>query len=253
VLENGEAAVSTGKIALLVFKTLYKPLIRRSARQVLEGRFFDDNDKEKGRFLRDDIDTVLRTTWCNVDELLPRAGLETLPTTGNRHNVFLAVLTTAAYRALIEFGLTRAYAASLIGDVGWKLYALGIKVVSWPFRISTRDSGKRIERTIKVLMIFPFSAPGRPGYEVKITKQTGQLLTHWTWCPPQAFVRDLVRREGDKGELDAFYNSWCLYDWPGADLMAGDGERGHYTRTRTLSKGDKVCDMCWKFKGNGQQ
>ncbi len=246
-------ATSTGKIVLFVFKTLYRPLVKRYARQILQGRFLNLDDRQKGRFLRADVDKVLRITWRNVNELLPRAGLAELPTLGNRHNVFLAVVTTAAYRALLEFGVERNYAADLIGDVGWKLYGLGIQVVSWPFAISTRDSGKRIERTIRMLMVFPFSAPGRPGYEVKITHQPGQLLTHWTWCPPQVFVRDLIERDGDNGELEAFYRSWCQYDWPGADLMAGDGERGHYTRSCTLSKGDKVCDMCWKFRGSGQQ
>jgi len=162
---------STGKIALFMFKTLYRPLVKRSARQILQGRFLNLDDREKGRFLRGDVDEVLRATWRNVDELLPRAGLAQLPTLGNRHNVFLAVVTTAAYRALLEFGVERTYAADLINDVGWKLYSLGIQVASWPFAISTRDSGKRIERTIRMLMVFPFSAPGRPGYEVKITRQ----------------------------------------------------------------------------------
>jgi len=95
-------------------------------------------------------------------------------------------------------------------------------------------------------MVFPFSAPGRPGYEAEVWREEGQLLTHWTWCPPQTFVRDLVDRRGDRGELDAFYRAWCLYDWPGADLIADDGEHGHYARRHTLSRGDAVCDMCWK-------
>jgi hypothetical protein len=49
----------------------------------------------------------------------------------------------------------------------------------------------------------------------------------------------------DPEALAGFANSWCRYDWPGADLIAADGHRGHYVRRRTLSAGDPVCDMCW--------
>ncbi len=236
------------RIELGAYKLLYKPVVRRSVRQIVQGRLLDPDDPKRGRWLRTDVDALLRATWARVDELVPEAGLATLPTFGSRSMVFLAVVTTAAYQALIEQGLSPVPAANLIADVGWKLYALGISLVSFPFRMSTRDTGKRMDRTIKALMVFPFSAPGRPGYEVKVWREGGQLLTHWTSCPPQTFVRDLVERQGDRGELDAFYRSWCHYDWPGADVIADDGEHGHYSRKHTMSRGDAVCDMCWKDK-----
>jgi len=238
------------RAALAIFKLVYRPLLRGSARQILQGRLLDPDDPQKGRWLRFDVDDILNAVWARVDELIPQSGLEALPTLGSRHNVFLAIVTTAAYQALLERDVASAYAAELVADVGWKIYELGTKAVSFPFRISTRDTGKRIERTIRMLMVFPFSAPGRPGYEAKVWREDGQLLTHWTWCPPQEFVRNLVARNGDRGELDAFSRSWCLYDWPGADLIAGDGEHGHYARAHTLSRGDAVCDMCWKFKAH---
>ncbi len=192
---------------------------------------------------------MLEQTWARLDKLLPQAELDVIPTLGNRHNLYLAVITTAAYQVLLENGYSKKRASVLIADVGWKLYELGIKLMSLPFRLTSRDPKKRIEKTIDALMTFPFNTPGRPGYEAKAVKQDDQMLTHWTWCPPQAYVRNLVEREGDGGELDAFYNSWCLYDWPGADLMADDGIRNHYQRNKTLSKGDAVCDMCWRHKG----
>jgi acyl-CoA synthetase (AMP-forming)/AMP-acid ligase II len=40
-----------------------------------------------------------------------------------------------------------------------------------------------------MLMIFPFSAPGRPGYEVKARAVADHFCTYWTHCPPHAFVR----------------------------------------------------------------
>ncbi len=241
---------TTFKSEILVFRLLYAPLVRRSARQILQGRLLDPDVPEKGRWLRGDVDQILRMTWKRVDTLISEAGLDLLPTLGNRHNVFLAAVTTAAYQVLLECGQSKNRASTLVADIGWKIYALGVKIVSLPFRLTSRDPGKRLERTIRALLVFPFSAPGRPGYEVKIEKQEGQLLTNWTWCPPLAFVRDLVERHGDRGELDAFYYSWCYYDWPGADIIAGDGKHGHYQRTHTQSRGDATCDMCWRRKAS---
>lgn len=234
------------QIFVKVLKRLYGPLVRRAAREILQGRLLDPGQLEQGRWLRDDIDHFVSATWIRVDELLPRAELERLPTYGNRHNVFLAVITTAAFQVLLDRGTTPDYAAILVGDVGWKIYAQMLKLAAFPFRFTTTDSQKRMERTLRALLVFPFSAPGRPGYEVKTWSEGNQFFTHWTHCPPQAFVRGLVERQGDRGELEAFYRSWCLYDWPGADLLAGDGKRGHYGRPHTMSKGDRVCDMCWR-------
>ncbi len=59
-------------------------------------------------------------------------------------------------------------------------------------------------------------------------------------------IRRLIDIFGDRGELDAFYRSWCLFDWPGADIIADDGKHGHYTRQQTMSKRDSICDMCWQ-------
>ncbi len=229
-----------------IFRFMYRPLIRRSARQILQGRMIDPEAPENGRWLRGDVSEMLVAIWARVDGLIGKADLGTIPTLGNRNNVYLSVLTTAAYQVLLEQGQSKERAADLVADVGWKIFELGINLVSLPFRATSRDPGKRIEGSVKALLVFPFSAPGRPGYEVRVQKQDGELLTHWTWCPPQAFVRSLTETDGDRGELDAFYRSWCLYDWPGADLMARDGERGHYQRKLTQSKGDAVCDMCWR-------
>lgn len=243
--------ISTARTAteIWVFRILYRPLIRRAARQILQGRLLDPDAPEKGRWLRREVNDMLSRTWDRVAILTEMSGLATIPTLGNRHNVYLAIITTAAYQALLAQGQDQKRAASLVADVGWKIYALGIWLMSLPFRLTSRDPGKRIERTINALLVFPFNAPGRPGYEMKLSKRDGDVLTHWTWCPPQAFVRALIAQQGDQGELEAFYHSWCLYDWPGADIMADDGQRGHYQRTRTLSRGDPVCDMCWRRSG----
>ena len=78
-------------------------------------------------------------------------------------------------------------------------------------------------------MRFPFSPPSRPGYEFEAWSDEEGLHAHCPHCPPQAFVRVLVETGDDRGELDAFYRSWCLYDWAGADRLVGDGASGHHT------------------------
>ncbi|MEJ2761358.1 MAG: hypothetical protein P8126_07425 [Gammaproteobacteria bacterium] len=233
------------RLAVGLWKVVYKPLLRRAARQILKGRLFDERDPGSGRWLEPDVKAYLGETWIRVDALLPMAELDELPTFGNRHNVFLAVVTTAAYQALLDRGVKRDYAGILVADIGWKIYSLMLRMVSLPFRALVRDPGRRMERILRTLMIFPFSAPGRPGYEVNVWTEQGDTYTHWTHCPPHTFVRRLLEREGDRGELQAFRDSWCRYDWPGADLIASDGRRGHYSRVHTLSLGDSVCDMCW--------
>jgi len=228
-----------------ICKIIYRPIFRRSARQILKGRLFDLKEPERGRWLESDIKEYLKQTWVRSNSLMPIAELDNLPTYGNRHNVFLAVITTAAYQEMMARGVSSEYAKTLVGDLGWKIYNWLLVTVSIPFRVTTRDPGRRMERIIRALMFFPFSAPGAPGYEVKVWTEGSNTYTHWAHCPPQTFVRRLIELNGDQGELDAFFKSWCRYDWPGADVLANDTQHGHYTRSHTLSKGDSVCDMCW--------
>lgn len=228
-----------------LLERVYRPVMRRAARQILEGRARAPGRPEKGRWVRADVDAFLKTSWQRARELRPLAKLDEIPTLGNRHNLFLAIVTTAAYQSLLSQGATQHYAATLIGDVGWKVYRAMLDLASLPYRLWSRDPHQRMQRTLRSLLTFPFSAPGRPGYEVDVWSDGSTTHTDWTYCPPQAFVRRVIEAEGDRGELMAFYRSWCQYDWPGADVIAGDGARGHYRRLHTLSKGDAVCDMCW--------
>ena len=228
-----------------LLRTIYRPVLARAGGQILHGRFLDLEHVRKGRWSDDDVDTFLDDLWAQVDELLPLAELDELPNWGNRHNVFLAVVTTAGYQVMVERDIQRDYAMRLLADVGWKVYASLLEVLAAPFGLTTSDTAVRMQRTLKALMIFPFSAPGEPGYEVEAWAEGDDFYTYWTHCPPQTFVRNLVEQRGDHGELEAFFRSWCQYDWPGADVLADDGEPGHYAREHTLSRGDSICDMCW--------
>lgn len=218
------------------------------------GRLQSEDRDSRHRWNAGEVDELFSSCWSRVDELLPMADLDHLPTSGNRHNVFLAVVTIALFQTLRHRGYSAEYANVLVGDVGWDVYRRMLLLASLPFRMTTKDAAKRLNRTLRALLIFPFNAPGHPGYEVTVWQEGGNTLTHWTHCPPLAFVRGLVAKDGDRGELEAFAQSWCRYDWDGADIIASDGNRGHYSRTRTMSLGDPVCDMCWRgFSSDSHQ
>ncbi len=245
-LHRGEQVPSRLVVELLV--RLYRPVVRRAARAALEGRRRDPERPEDGRFLRRDVDAFLQDVWARVGRLLREEDLSQVPTIGNRHNVFLGALTIAAYHALLDRGIDDQHAMRLFADVGWRVYERLLKVPLFFARLRTRDPQSRMEFVLRALLRFPFSAPGEPGYDVRAWSEPGRFYTHWSYCAPFGFVKRYVRRHGDRGELEAFYQSWCLYDWPAADLLAGGkaiGRHCHYQRPHTLSRGDTICDMCW--------
>lgn len=230
-----------------LLRQVLKIAIRKAAYQILMGRLLDREQPERGRFLRHDVDAILSQTWREVDELLPEAHLERIPTLGNRQNVFLAVLTVGAYHALRQAGIEKEYAIELFADMGWKVYAKFLPLPKLIARIITRDPQKQVNIILRMFMVYPFSTPGRPGYECRAWAEPGRFCTYWTHCPPFEFIRQYVEAHGDSGELEAFQRSWCWYDWALAYAMVDGGfkVRGYYQRPHTLSQGDDICDMLW--------
>lgn len=217
----------------------------RSARKVLDGRVRDPERPQLGEWDRDGIRLFLRATEAKARSVRPAVRLEQFSRFGNRLMVELTVLSISAYRVMLDLGISRKEASRSVGNVGWDFYRAMLRLYSLPFRLLFRDPSRRIRSTIRLLLKFPFGAGGRPGYEVRVWSDAASIHTHFTHCPPQSAVRAVVAQHGDEGDLEAFYQSWCQYDWPGADLIADDGASGHYSRFHTLSRGDAVCDMCW--------
>jgi hypothetical protein len=244
---KGSEPAAPSRLLVSVLVRLYRPIVRRAARAALEGRRCDPEKPEAGRFLRADVNDFLEDVWTRVVTLLREEDLSRIPTLGNRHNVFLGALTVAAYHALRDRGIEQRYATELFADVGWKLYEQMLEIPFLFAGLRTRHPQRRMALVLEALMRFPFSSPGEPGYDVRAWSEPDRFYTHWTFCAPLGFVKRYVERHGDRGELQAFYQSWCLYDWPAADILAGGraGEHGHYERAHTLSRGDPVCDMCW--------
>lgn len=219
--------------------------LRAAMRKVIATRELRLADGRRARWLAGDFARFHGEFHDACATLRPVAQLEELPSMGNRLMVDFAVMTVAAYRALLRCGVERAEAQRAVADIVWDVYAMLLRWTSLPFRLAFRDPGKRLRNTIRLLLRFPFDLSQPPGYAAEVWIDGGDIHTHFTHCPPQSFVRRVTGKLGDEGDLDAFRRSWCLYDWPGADLIAADGERGHYVRMQTLSHGDPVCDMCW--------
>jgi hypothetical protein len=230
-----------------LFQKLLKHVAKKGAYQILMGRLKARGKPKSGRFLRHDVDAILKDSWQSAEIMLPEAHLNNIPTLGNRQMVFLAVYTIAAYHALIKSDVERDYATELFADIGWKIYSKFIALPKLIAKIITRDPQKQVKIILKMFMIFPFSTPGYPGYECKAWSEPNRYCTYWTHCPPFEFVRRYVEVHGDHGEIEAFKKSWCWYDWSLAYAIVDGGYKvhGHYERLHTLSEGDDICDMEW--------
>lgn len=219
--------------------------IQNAAQRVLLDRSLRNKKGQEIRWLQSDINPFLSEVTSEVARLRPLAQLGALPGFGSRLMVELAIYTVAADRTLRESDLDPQSARDALADIGWAVYRRLLAISSLPARVVTRDPGKRLRWSIRGLLIFPFRPVGAPGHAAKVFRDGEDIYTHFTHCPPQSFVRRIAEETADSEALAGFANSWCRYDWPGADLIAADGHRGHYIRRRTLSAGDPVCDMCW--------
>lgn len=246
--------MSEGTLRLRLARPIIRHIVNGAARRGLRTHMLTDVYGSSFRWLDHDINRFVAALSVEVQTLRKDARMERLPTFGNQLMVELAVWTAAADRTLRNLEVAPASSRQIVADLGWDIYRRLLKLTSAPFRLISRDPGKRLRWTIGALLIFPFSARGKPGYEVTVFCQGDRLMTHFTNCPPQSFVRQISEMYDDPDALQAFRESWCVYDWPGADLIAGDGERGHYKRPHTLSCGDTVCDMCWvPHSGSGSK
>jgi hypothetical protein len=226
---------------------IVKKLAEKAAFGILLGRRKAMGVPEQGRFLKHDVNRILNKTWDRVNSLLPEAGLENLPTKGNRINVLFALVTVSAYHALLNEGVQKLYAIELVSDIGWKVYTSLLPLPKLISRLITPDNQKQVNLILRMFMIFPFSTPGRPGYECNAWEEPGRFCTDWTHCPPFEFVQRYAEIHGDRGEIELYQRTWCEYDWALAYALV-DGTfnvKGHYERPHTLSHGDKVCDMRW--------
>lgn len=212
-------------------------LLKRATFRMMIGRYRDPENPGQGRFVRRDIDQLLEKTFKQARSLVPNADLSRYKSRGNRLNVLLGVYSLAAYRAMRDSGIEHEWAVELFGDIGWRLYTLGVKLPLFFIRPFTRDSQKRLNAILRVFLFFPF-AEDPVGYHRKYRKESNHFVTDWYRC----VVYDYFRANGTDEEIDLFRRSWCQYDFALPRLI---DSKGFYERPHTLSNGDDVCDMRW--------
>ncbi len=242
--------MSEGSFRLRLARKLIGRFVVRTARRGLAMRGLRDTEGHEVRWLAPEIEAFVAAMTAEATQLRAQARQAELPTFGSQVMVEMAVWTMAADRSLRARAIAPETARQVVADLGWDIYRRMLALSALPVRLLTRDPGRRLRWTIRALLIFPFAPSGAPGYAVRVSREGDDLLTHFTHCPPQSFVRRMARAEDDPDSLETFRQSWCRYDWPGADVIAGGDQRGHYCRRRTLSHGDPVCDMCWVAKAS---
>lgn len=242
--------MADGSLRLWSARKLIRRIVARAARRGLAIRGLRDTEGREIRWLAPEVEAFVAAMTAEAVRLRPDAQQAELPTFGSQLMVEMAIWTMAADRSLRARAIAPETARQVVADLGWDIYRRILALNALPVRLLTRDSGRRLRWTIRALLVFPFAPSGAPGYAVRVSRDGDDLLTDFTHCPPQSFARRMARAEDDPESLETFRRSWCRYDWPGADVIAGDGERGHYRRRRTLSHGDPACDMCWIANAN---
>jgi hypothetical protein len=220
---------------MLLIEIWLRWAFKRSAHQILVGRYRNREQPTQGRFNRGQVEDLLTDIWRHLDRLLPEANLKQYKTLGNRQNLFLAVATRAAYHAFLEAGIDAVYATELISDIAWKVYASWLSIPRFFARLVTRDPQKQMNFILQAFLRYPFS---EPGYQRKVWQEADGLNTHFYRCPPHAYFQ----QHGTPEEMLFFNRTWCTFDWAIANEMV---EGGRYERPHTLSAGDAVCDMKW--------
>jgi hypothetical protein len=238
--------VRPAKLRTHLARFVLRRIVRQTATRLLVSRSLNHAHERPWRWLDGEVKHFLEELEADVAALRPKAKLEGLPSFGNRLMVEFTIYTVSADRVFRRLGVEPSLSAEIVRDLGWDIYRALLRLQSAPIRTITRDPGRRLRWTIRTLLFFPFNAPGAPGYQVQISREGPDLLTRFTHCPPESFARRLAEEADDPCVLETFKQSWCTYDWAGADVIAADGERGHYRRLHTLSHGDSECDMCWR-------
>lgn len=207
----------------------------KGVRKSLNGRLRNLEDPTKGRFIASDVKRILDQAQLNVGNLLP--SMPEQKTLGNYHWVFSSLQCLAIYRALLTEGITKDYAALLIGDIMWKVLEgrRGMRIIIKSIiHIITRDPHKKLGIMFRLMMRYPYSPPG---YEIDFSSDSDTHYMNIYRCPPLEFYR--IHGEG---ALDMFRKTWCMFDFASAEVMV---KGGRYERPHTLSAGDSVCDMRW--------
>ena len=121
--------------------------LRRSANKVLLTREISDSDHPARRWLPSDVYRFMSQVASMADHMRAVAKFDALPRVGSRLMVEMAILTSAAYRVLLDDGVPAARV--LVANVGWGYDAGLLRLTSFPFRLTPRDTGVSLQRTFR--------------------------------------------------------------------------------------------------------
>jgi ubiquinone biosynthesis protein len=218
-----EVASADGVPTIMI---VIRPILRRSLRHTLVGRARRTAQPDAGRFARADADRLLDDTWDRFSEFARHRPRE--PTLGARQNVLLAALTLAAYDALLDAGVERAYAIGLIGDAAWRIYAWWGRLARLATAPLGGDPPKRMRRRVNLFLRAPF---GRPSYVYEDRPELRGRALDMLRCP----IADYLQ-ENEAGDLCV--GTWCNLDFALAEMWGG-----RLQRHGTLAGGAPKCDF----------
>jgi hypothetical protein len=187
------------------------------------------SDPASGRFTPADIDRVVSQAWVEFGDL--SKDLPSQPTAGSRLNIRLACLTLAFFRALIEYGVARAYAIELTADLTWSFYRKWGALRRFLRRGNPLGNFEGLSPGYVVPLPFPFNPPG--------------YAAHWSPTPEAPIGFDVVQCPVSElfrshNAADLCVGSWCNLDYP-----LGEALGLKLTREKTLVEGSDRCTFRW--------
>ena len=198
----------------------------------IEGRHRNPAFPEQGRFTNKDARTIYKAAMG-----LSRQLRQTMPeqkTFGGKQMVRGAVGAVAIYRALRDFGIEKAYAIELGGDIGYQFYKSNLDPFRQVARLFARNPSKQMDLMQRLIIKLALQSPD---YDIVVRNPPSGLEYDILRCP----MFDYVKTFGAE-EVEFFQKTICTFDWPIAEYCV---EGGSYKRTKTLSHGDEMCDQKW--------
>lgn len=209
-------------------RPLVNAVLSRALRSALVGRERVEGRAERGRFTDEDARRLLARSWQIQSQLV--TGLAVEPTFGARMNVWLASLSLAFHRALVEDGVPSARATDVVADTAWLVYRTWGKLPWLLARIATRNPLRRLRICTDLFRRFPFNAPG---YLMEDVEADDAVIFSVRKCPVAEFF-------AGQGATDLCVRTWCALDFPLAETWGGSLQR-----SGTLAGGATGCDFKW--------
>ena len=206
--------------------------VRSVFTRFIDGRLRNPAFPEQGRFTKKEAQTI-----CNAALGVSRQLRQTMPkkeTFGGKVMTRGAVGLVAIYRGLRDCGIEHAYAVELGGDIGYEFYKSNLDPFRWVGRLFARNPSQQMD--LMQRLIIEIGLPN-PDYDVVVCNPPSGSAYDIRRCVMWDYVKIL-----GADEIDFFQKTSCTFDWPAGEYCA---KGGYYNRTKTLSRGDEMCDQRW--------